>query len=350
MPETVSNFEPELKNLSFKIESYLQNHFGKDTKITAFESLSGGACQDNYSIDLQLSNGSLKKMVMRTDKGESLFSSLPKPIEFKICKIAFENGVKTPEPILLEINLTLLNKPFYFMERISGRGDGRFIVKDNSIAAYRNSEMVKDLARNLAKIHSVTPDKVSEKEIFHSLPVIEKESYVAKTLEDFKKTMDATEEPHPAIYLVWNWLKANQPPVDSIVLTHGDFRTGNFLINPDGLQGILDWEFAHFGDRHEDIAWLCMRDWRFGKVNKEVGGFADRKEFYDLYSQFAGFVVDPVRVNYWEIMGNLRWAVGSIGQAWRHISGKDKGIELAAIGRRTSELEFECLKLIENAR
>jgi len=121
------------------------------------------------------------------------------------------------------------------------------------------------------------------------------------------------------------------------------------MVSPDGLQGIVDWEFAHWGDRHEDISWLCMKDWRFGKLNKEVGGFTDRETFYAEYEKSSGKKVDPRRVTYWEIMGNARWGCGAAGQAERHLSGMDKGIELASIGRRTCEMEFEAMRLIENA-
>ena len=146
-----------------------------------------------------------------------------------------------------------------------------------------------------------------------------------------------------------NWLNSHLEETDEPVLVHGDFRTGNFMATPEEVTGIVDWEFAHFGDRHEDIAWLCMRDWRFGKLNKEVGGFADREEFYAEYEKFSGIKVYPKKVRFWEVIGNLRWALGSAAQAERHISGADKGIELASIGRRTCEMELEAMRLIEYA-
>ena len=92
-----------------------------------------------------------------------------------------------------------------------------------------------------------------------------------------------------------------------------------------------------------------MRDWRFGVIKKEVGGFADRDAFYEAYERHSGVKVDVRRVLFWEVMGNVRWAVGSIQQAERHLSGKDRGIEFASIGRRTGEMEFEMMRLIEHA-
>ncbi len=77
-------------------------------------------------------------------------------------------------------------------------------------------------------------------------------------------------------------------------LVHGDFRTGNFMVGPDGLVGLLDWEFARWGDPVDDIGWLCVRDWRFGKVKQPAGGFCSRERFCAAYTQASGRTVDPV--------------------------------------------------------
>ncbi|MCB1177157.1 MAG: phosphotransferase family protein, partial [Leptospiraceae bacterium] len=208
------------------------------------------------------------------------------------------------------------------------------------------------LAEGMAKIHSVKPEQCKDeslrKKLLRDLKDVPNSVGLA-AVEDMRSQVKNLKEPHPAIELILNWLEQNAPDQDDIVLVHGDFRTGNFMVTPEEVTGIVDWEFAHFGDRHEDISWLCMKDWRFGKVNKEVGGFANREEFYSEYEKASGVAFDPKKVLYWEVMGNLRWAIGSAGQAERHLSGADKGIELASIGRRTCEMEMEAMRLIENA-
>ncbi|MBI3942214.1 MAG: phosphotransferase family protein, partial [Chloroflexi bacterium] len=44
--------------------------------------------------------------------------------------------------------------------------------------------------------------------------------------------------------------------------------------------------------------------------------------------------------------GNLRWAVICMSQAQRHLSGHDLSVELASLGRRAAEMEWEYLTLI----
>jgi aminoglycoside phosphotransferase (APT) family kinase protein len=110
---------------------------------------------------------------------------------------------------------------------------------------------------------------------------------------------------------------------------------------------VLDWEFAHWGAPAEDIAWMCVRDWRFGQLKNPVGGFATRAAFYAEYEKASGTEVDPAEVHYWEVMGNVRWAAASIHQGERYLSGSDPDIELVAVARRAIEMEYEALRLIE---
>lgn len=314
--------------------------------------LTGGACQDNYLMDLEVQGGSQSgayNLVMRTDKGASLFASLSRADEFAVCALAHHAGVKTPKPMWLETDTSVIGNPFYFMERIGGSANGRFVVKDASIAEARK-RLPSELAGALAAIHSVTPEQCKDADLSKKLGrLLGAGTIASQSVLELRGEAAKLKEAHPALELILNWLDANAKPTVDPVLVHGDFRTGNFMVSPKGLEGVVDWEFAHFGDRHEDISWLCMKDWRFGKLNKEAGGFTDRETFYAAYEKASGVKVDPARVLYWEIMGNARWACGCAGQAERHLSGMDRGIELASIGRRGCEMEMEALRLIEHA-
>ncbi len=93
--------------------------------------------------------------------------------------------------------------------------------------------------------------------------------------------LDALSEVRPALELGVRWLDAHRPPAGRRVTVHGDYRCGNFLIGPEGLRAVLDWELAHGGDPAEDIGWLCAPAWRFGGPG-EVGGFGDLEELLDV--------------------------------------------------------------------
>jgi len=136
------------------------------------------------------------------------------------------------------------------------------------------------------------------------------------------------------------------PPPRTPVLVHGDFRIGNVMVGEEGLRAVLDWELAHVGDPREDLGWLCVRSWRFGAA-PPVGGLCEREPFLAAYAAAGGAHVDPAAVRWWEVLGNLKWAVVCIMQAKTFLDGHVRSVELASLGRRVAEMEMELLDLME---
>jgi aminoglycoside phosphotransferase (APT) family kinase protein len=342
---------------SFKkksLKEYLENKLDSPVEFESILPLTGGACQENYLIDLNVSQGEFQgihNLVFRTDKGGSLFSSLNRVDEFKIAELAYSKGVKTPKPYWLETDLSIYGSPFYFMQRIKGKANGRFLVKDTSLKKIRK-DFPELLAKQLASIHNIKPEDCMDIELKNSLYRFRPKNELSLAKEsvlELRNQLEERQEHQIAMFMVLNWLDKKAQPLDKEVLVHGDFRTGNFMVSEFGLEGVLDWEFAHWGDRHEDLAWLCMRDWRFGKIQLEAGGFSKKEIFIEYYEKYSNHSVDLFKLSYWEVMGNLRWAIGCLQQADRHLKGKDRGIELAAIGRRAKEMVYEAMRIIDNA-
>ena len=67
------------------------------------------------------------------------------------------------------------------------------------------------------------------------------------------------------------------------MLNHGDFRLGNLLVRDGCLTGVLDWELAHFGDWHEDLAFGCMAVWRFARYDRPALGLGDLETYLAAY-------------------------------------------------------------------
>jgi aminoglycoside phosphotransferase (APT) family kinase protein len=333
---------PALDQLTDRLQPYLTGRLQQPVQITALKLLIGGACQDNFAIDLQIGDQPSASYVLRTDKGKALAASLNRVDEYGVMAAAYQAGVKTPQPFLLEPSPTVIGHPFYLMARISGTAIARKVLSDPTLAEAR-LKLPAELAAELVRIHRITPHNA------HQPPLpVPQPSVIDVALTLGRTALDRLIEPHPALELGLRWLEKHAPSNRPVTLVHGDFRTGNFMVTPDGLSGVLDWEFAHFGDPLEDVAWLCLRDWRFGRVNQPVGGFAARETFYQAYEVAGGELIDPLLVHYWEVFGNFNWARGAVEQAERHLSGADRSIELAAIGRRVPEMAYEMMRLIED--
>lgn len=337
-----------IQSLQTILTNYLQERFASSVEISNLTLLSGGASLENFALDLFVHQGELQgnhELVLRTDKGSALEGSLSRLQEFNVMQVAFENKVKTAEPLWAESDSAIIGHPFYFMRREKGRADPRFVVK---VPAKAKENIVLQLGQVIAAVHNIHPQTNAALD-FLPLPNNTSDPYfpARSSISDIRRLAGELPDNYPALELCLNWLEKNMPATDSLVLVHGDFRTGNFLIDGQEVTALLDWEFAHYGDRHQDLAWVSMRDWRFGKIKQPIGGLSERFSFYKAYEQAGGISVDPFKVFYWEVMGNARWAVGAHQQAERHLSGQDKGIEFAAIGRRACEMEYEAMRLIE---
>ena len=196
------------------------------------------------------------------------------------------------------------------------------------------------LAGELAKIHGIVPPRDG---LAFLDPV--RESPALDWIARYRAYLDDELEPHPVLEWGLRWLERNAPPRGEVVLCHHDFRTGNYMVEDGALTGVLDWEFAGWSDPMEDVAWFCAKCWRFGVNAREAGGIAARETFYQAYEAASGREVDRAVIPYWEAMAHVRWAVIALQQTARHISGRQPGLELALIGRRLPELEYEVLAL-----
>lgn len=226
------------------------------------------------------------------------------------------------------------------MERVEGETIPRKILRDPEFAGAR-SLMARQAGEIAARIHALP---------LASLPEVprppEGESPARHQIDQYRGLLDAFGEPHPVFELGLRWLEEHEPPRGEVTLVHGDFRNGNFVVGPEGIRAVLDWELAHLGDPMEDLGWLCTRSWRFREA-RPVGGFGDYRDLYAGYESVSGRPVDPEAVRYWEVFGTLKWGEMCVVQAFTHLNGLHRSVELAAIGRRVCEMEWHLLDMID---
>lgn len=132
---------------------------------------------------------------------------------------------------------------------------------------------------------------------------------------------DGIVQPVPIVTYAERWLRENAPVCEQPVICHCDLRIGNFMFEePSGkFTAVLDWELAHIGDYHEDIAWACQRLFGMLDDNGEflVCGLMSRPEFIRRYEEASGNRIDPDRLRYYEVLNAYKCAVMDLGQAIR---------------------------------
>ena len=250
--------------------------------------------------------------------------------EAAVIRHARAGGVPAPEVVAELVPADGIGQGFV-MRAIGGTAEPAAVLSGDPGA------MIGDLARALAAIHALDPGSLD------FLPRL----VPADGIDGLAAQFAALGEDRPIIALGLAWLRRNLPPARPARLVHGDFRVGNVMAEHGRLTGVLDWELAHTGDFHEDLAFGCMAVWRFGKLDREGFGFSDLDTFFAAYNAAGGAPVDREAFRFWLVYRTVWWALGclSMGVAWR--SGTDRSLERVVVARRAAEQELDLLALLE---
>jgi aminoglycoside phosphotransferase (APT) family kinase protein len=332
-----------VSDLAERLGAYLARRTGTAAAVRDLARLPGGASRESWVFEMTMPDGRAERLVLRRDPpGHHVQNS--RAAEFALLGAAAAAGIPVPRVRWCEEDPAVLGSAFFVMDFVEGETLARRLLRDAEYAPAR-AALPGQLAAALARIHAIDPADPR----LAALPrPQEGDAPAAAELQRYEQIFRViSPDPHPALELAFRWLAARLPPSGPLRLVHGDFRVGNVMFGPEGLRAVLDWELAHLGDPLEDLGWLCVRSWRFGADDKPVGGLSAREPFFAAYERASGTPLDASAVRWWEICGNLKWAVMCIMQARTFLDGAVRSVELASLGRRVAEMELELLELTE---
>jgi aminoglycoside phosphotransferase (APT) family kinase protein len=307
-------------------------------QVRSLRRLAGGASQEVWLVGVGTDGDGERDVVLRRDMDGALSTLARTRVEeYALMQAAHKACV--PVPRVFYGPLRLEGRNAFFMDYVPGETIGRRLVRD---AAYAQARAVLpgQAMRALVDLHAIDPAQ---------FPFLGAPQTALDLVAALERDLDACGEGHPAFELGLRWLRVHAPPLERTALVHGDFRMGNFVVGPEGLRSVLDWELAHAGDPDEDLGWFCVRAWRFGGDQFAAGGITTREQFLELHRGAGGHDVTLERMRYWEIFGNLKWGIVTLSQAARHLRGDTVSVELATLGRVAAEMEWETLHLLSEA-
>jgi aminoglycoside phosphotransferase (APT) family kinase protein len=317
------------------VREVLAEVLGEDPGELKLSPIPGGASRETWVVE----TGSHRWVLRRDPPGSE--SLVPMRGEFSLIESAVQAGVPVPEPLALEPEGGRFGTPGMLVGFVEGTSVAPRVLRKPEYERARGS-LAPQLAEALAGIHSLGPS-----ELEGVLPEGPPDPALGQ-IEEWERQLDEIGEPLPAVELGLRWLRANAPAPAEQRLVHGDFRLGNFIVDEQGLAAVIDWELAHLGDPAEDIGWLCIRSWRFGSDEFPVAGVGAVDDFLSAYEAAGGWSVDRDRFRYWEVFGNVKWAIICARQAHDHLTGLRRSHELASLGRRVCEPEWDLLQLIQD--
>ncbi|KLN61410.1 hypothetical protein WH96_07200 [Kiloniella spongiae] len=309
----------------------------QELRIEKLFTMSGGAIQENWKMDLRSVAGEQICVVLRTDAKTRIPGSLLKKQEFEYLSMAWQAEVRVPEPLCLCEDLNIIGKPFILLEHLPGTTDFDQIRQLNI-----GEKLGYELGVELAKIHTIKPQDTDNINTSSSTEL------TRQKIKSYQEFFDNRGEANLPAEWAMRWCLSRLEDMTSSIptLTHGDFRTANYLATSDGLSGLLDWEFSGWGDPYSDLGWFCAKCWRYGMEDTPAGGISTRASFYKGYRSVADKDVDESRVLFWEVMSHLRWLVIAIQQGDRNFIDGEKDLELGLTGLvRPLEIERMLLEL-----
>jgi len=300
--------------------------------IEGLTRLSGGASRETWALDAIGADGSRAELVLRCDPPGRPSEPGAMGREARAITSARAAGLAVPEVLAWTDGPELWGSPGLVMRQVTGETIARRILRDNAYRAARGA-LVGQLGEFAAGLHALG--------IADYLPAPD-------PLPELRAMLATFDQGSPAFELAMRTLDADPPPRRRPVLVHGDLRLGNLIVGPDGLRAVIDWELVHAGNPAEDLGWLCVKAWRFG-VDAPVAGLGTREELLAAYRAAGGADISLEELRWWEILGTLQWGVICMKQAWTHLHGAHRSVELAAIGRRVCEQEWDLLLLLAPA-
>jgi len=323
-----------------RLESFLRTASAASAvTITHLARMSGGAVQENWALDVDVKGGAYagaQQWVLRTDAAARVAASLKRGEEFLILQVAHAAKLHAPQPLWMCNDMQVTGREFFIMQRLPGIASGHRITRETALVPDR-ARLARELAETLVRLHAIKPPQPQ----LAFLATM----HARDNITHYRAYLDRLAEPHPALEWGLRWCELHAPADEETTFIHRDYRTGNYLVHDGRLAGVLDWEFAAFGNPLEDVGWIFAKCWRFAGRQRPAGGIAETADFIAPYERASGRTVTPAALVYWQVMAHLRWAMIALQQAQRHLSGVERSLELALTGRIVAELEYEILAL-----
>ena len=315
-----------LATLVSSTERLIQARLGAAIEIVDARWLSGGASKLQMVFDVRRPpQTTLETMVLRMEPAASVTESSRRR-EFQVIR-AVANILPVPSAHWLDADAEFLPypaivysflrgvaKPSHDADKVSGLGQ--------NYGPELRRKLAPQFVEMLARLHNVEVNTLEGLEDFER-PVVGSNASVIKQVNTYRRIWEEDRlEAIPFMEVVYKWLVKNAPPLDQISIVHGDYRSGNFLFDESSgeITAWLDWEGAVLGDRHQDLTYA--NQYTFQHLAEDgrtplASGMLPANELFAAYARISGRVVDPKRINYYEVFNRYLIAVLGLAAAPR---------------------------------
>lgn len=279
--------------------------------VSGVRRVGGGASKEQFFFTLS-QNGKDEPFLLRMDP-RSAITETDREREFVLIE-AMQGIVPVPEPVWVDNDAQYFPQPAAIMRVVNGvTKPSDAGVKVSGLGTWLGPDLRAKLRDQfvdyLVKIHAYDfqTKPLSGYEVPDSDP-----KQAARWSYNYWLEMWRIDEgtDRPVMSLATQWLADNMPDTTELVITHGDYRTGNYLFEEETgtITALLDWELARIGDFHEDLAWVLMQV--FGTVDRDgtrrASDLFERDDFITEYEKRSGRSVNRKTLHYYDVMSSWK--------------------------------------------
>lgn len=264
--------------------------------VDGLKRLTGGSSHDTWAFDARMAAAGEGErplpLILRREFAAPLFE-MSLETEFALLRQLSEQGLQVPMPLAC----LHLDGPAMVMERVDGVDARKLMAQP----------LMPGSARSLG--HAIVAEQVRIHEA-GTRPldaVLQRSAHDTFTAElgRWGAMIDAAKVASPALIIARDWLVQHYPgPPTRSVIVHGDYKANNILMRGGQQPIVIDWELAHVGDRHEDLAWTMA----WTSPYDIVGGMMTRDDYIATYAAISGQRVDPDRLRFWQMFSLVKLA------------------------------------------
>lgn len=308
-----------------RLASYIAGRMpqAREIGVEGLSRISGGASRETYRFTLSWTEGGQRlsrKLILRRDPPASLIDT-ERRIEFEAYRAFYGSSVPVPEMLWLEEGSEPLDHPFFIAQELEGYQAAPAILWTPPYLD-THTKLAQAKWSILGQIARADPAELGLDQV---MTAVVPADCATRELSYWEGVLNEDEaEPLPITRAAIRWLRANLPPPPAqIRVVHGDYRTGNFLYDTDGvIHGILDWEMAHLGDPLEDLGWSLNPVWSFGR--ELAGGLVPSEQAVANWEAASGMTANPAALHWWTLFNCVKGQAIWISSARAFIDGGNR--------------------------
>ncbi|NKI16099.1 phosphotransferase family protein [Spongiibacter sp. KMU-166] len=288
-----------------KLEAFLARNGVAQPRVEGLRRMGGGASKEQFVFDLHAAGQPTQRCVLRMDPLESAVVS-DRRKEVSVLR-RMESVLPVPPALWADVDGSELGRPALIAGFIGGvtkpSGDSGNVSGLGTLVpeAFRE-KLSAQFIDYLAAMHGVPVD--FDPEVFHVPDADPKQAARWQVNWWSSVWRDDAIEGSPLMGLAERWLRDHLPDTDELVVVHADFRTGNYLFDEDSqeITTILDWELAHIGDYHEDLAWIICHKGVTAEGEIMASGLLTPEQLCDCYHRATGRRVNPAHLHFYKVL------------------------------------------------